>query len=98
MSDIFKPPYLIEGENQNSIQAALENQIGKTVCVSYVVDREALRNNFETQISVQSILEGCVGSTRFRVLVDDNTYSYFYTENVWLMGHDVNTRPVIFIA
>ena len=97
MSDIFNSSYIIEGENQNAIQAALENQIGKTVCVSYVVDREALRNNFETQISVQSILEGCVGSTRFRVLVDDNTFSYFYTENVWLMGHDVNTRPVIFI-
>ena len=98
MSDKFKPPYCFKGEDQNSIQTALENQIGKTVCVSYVADREALRNNFETQISVQSILEGCVGSTRFRVLVDDNTFSYFYTENVWLMGHDVNTRPVIFIA
>ena len=75
----------------------LKNLIGETVCVSWVTDRTQLRNNFEPQISVQAKLEGSAETGRFRVMVDDNTYSYFYDDSVWSVGQDVGKRAIIFI-
>lgn len=81
----------------------LSNFIGKTVCVSWVKNQEDLRHNFEPQISVQGKLEGSAKTGRFRVLLNDDTYSYFYDDNVWLIGYDGaqnvtdKKRPVIFI-
>mgnify|MGYP003147702802 CR=1 FL=1 len=76
--------------------------IGRDVCVSWVKDRDQLRN-FETQISVQGKLEGSGETGRFRVLLNDNTYSYFYDDCVWALVYDGEKqvtgkqRPVIFI-
>jgi len=93
-------PYAIclEDDGQEEITAKLIDQIGQTVCVAWVLDRQSLRNNFEPQISVQGKLEGSVKSGRYRVLVDDNNYSYFYKDNVWSVGQDVGKRAVIFIG
>jgi hypothetical protein len=78
--------------------------IGKTVCVAWVSNQEQLRNNFEPQISVQGKLEGCADTGKFRVLLNDDTYSYFYSDNVWMIGYDGEKkvtdkqRPTIFIT
>ena len=92
-------------QNKPDIQAALSNLIGKTVCVSWVCEQSkmsnggTLRKNFEPQISVQDKLEGSIETGKFRVLVYDNTYTYFYDDSVGCVVHDVDEgkRPVIFI-
>ena len=77
--------------------------IGRDVCVSWVKDKDQLRKNFEPQISVQGKLEGSGETGRFRVLLNDATYSYFYDDCVWMLGYDGEKqvtdkqRPVIFI-
>jgi hypothetical protein len=78
--------------------------IGRAVCVSWVKDQDQLRNNFEPQISVQGKLEGSADTGKFRVLLNDDTYSYFYDDSVWMIGYDGDKkvtdkqRPVIFIS
>ena len=92
--------YVAGGENAAGM---ISDFIGKTVCVAWVKDQDALRNNFEPQISVQGQLEGSSETGKFRVLLDDNTYSYFYDNCVWMIGYDGQKlvtdkqRPVIFI-
>jgi hypothetical protein len=101
-------------ESEEGIRTALSNLIGKTVCVSWVCEQSrrevrdsywgegggTLRSNFEPQISVQDKLEGSSKTGKFRVLINDNTYSYFYDDTVWAIAHNVeeNKRPVIFIS
>ena len=81
----------------------LSEFIGKTVCVSWIKDQEHGRNSFEPQISVQSTLEGSQETGKFRVLLDEDTYSYFYADSVWMIAYDGEKtvtdkqRPVIFI-
>ena len=96
-------------ESEEGIRTALFNLIGKTDCVSWVCEQSrrkvgegggTLRNNFEPQISVQDKLEGSSKTGKYRVLINDNTYSYFYDDTVWSIVHNVeeNKRPVIFIS
>ena len=96
-------PYVLNKshDGQAVIDKALGKLIGKTVCVSYTTTRnEKLgeRKNFEPQISVQAILEGSEETGRYRVLIDDNTYSYFYNDSVWSMGQDVGKRAIVYIS
>ena len=91
----METPYV--AKDRESITTALENLIGETVCASWVSDRTQLRKCFEPQISVQAKLEGSAKTGRFRVLVNDNTYSYFYDDSVWSVGQDVGKRAIIFI-
>lgn len=90
-----KPPY-VEKEFK-AIKSILADLIGEIVCVSWVSDRKALRNNYEPQISVQGKLEGSAKTGKFRVLVDDNTYSYFYDDTIWCALQDEGKRAIIFI-
>tara|TARA_R100001198_G_C5134711_1_gene151297 strand:+ start:131 stop:409 length:279 start_codon:yes stop_codon:yes gene_type:complete len=90
----METPYV--AKDRESITTALENLIGKTVCVSWVSDRTQLRNCFEPQISVQAKLEGSFDGG-FRVLVNNDTYSYFYYDSVWSVGQDEGKRAIIFI-
>jgi len=91
----------LDGENAAGM---LSDFIGKTVCVAWVKDQDAMRNNFEPQISVQGKLEGNSETGKFRVLLNDDTYSYFYDDSVWMIGYDGKKlvtdkqRPVIFIS
>lgn len=91
----METPYVVK--DQENIKSALKNLIGETVCVSWVTDRTQLRKNFEPQISVQAKLEGSFETGAFRVLVDDNIYSYFYEDNVWCLAQNTGKRAVIFI-
>jgi len=91
----METPYV--AKKPKSIRSALSFLIDETVCVSWVSDRNQLRKNFEPQISVQAKLEGSAETGRFRVMVDDNTYSYFYDDSVWSVGQDVGKRAIIFI-
>lgn len=85
---------------QEAIDELLSEFIGKRVCVSWVKDRDGLRKNFEPQISVEAELEGTPETGRYRVLVSDSTYSYFYNDTVWMFIENriAGTRPVIFIG
>ena len=81
------------------IEERLTDLVGKTVCVSWVKDKKGFRKNFEPQISVQGTLEGSPETGKFRVLLTDNTFSYFYNDTVWWVTHDIekDKRAVIFI-
>ena len=81
------------------IEERLTDLVGKTVCVSWVKDKKGFRKNFEPQISVQGTLEGSPKTGKFRVLLTDNTFSYFYNDTVWWVTHDIekDKRAVIFI-
>ena len=91
------------------ISEAIGKLIGQTVCVSYTttvkegVDQSGRtvevgeRKNFEPQISVQGVLEGSSKTGNYRVLVDENTYTYFYDKSVWSIGQDVDKRAIVFI-
>ena len=91
----MEAPYVTK--DRESITAALTNLIGETVCVSWVSDQIQLRKCFEPQISVQAELEGSAKTEKFRVLVNDDSYTYFYGYNVWSVGQNVGKRAVIFI-
>jgi len=106
MVNIQEAPYSLDAhkDNQEVIDKQLGSLIGKTVCVAWtkVVNANedialGSRDHFEPQISVQGTLEGNEETGRYRVLVDDNNYSYFYNDSVWSMGQDVGKRAVIFI-
>lgn len=96
-------PYVLnkDHDGQAAINEALENLIGATICVSYTTvrnDKLGERKNFEPQISVQAVLEGNAETGRFRVLINDDTYSYFYDDSVWSMCQDVGKRAIVYIA
>tara|TARA_R110000751_G_scaffold104241_1_gene199691 strand:+ start:318 stop:629 length:312 start_codon:yes stop_codon:yes gene_type:complete len=96
-------PYVLNktDDGQAVIDKALGKLIGQTVCVSYTTTRNEKmgdRKNFEPQISVQALLEGSEETGKYRVLIDDNTYSYFYNDSVWSMCQDVGKRAIVFIS
>ena len=88
-------------DGQVVIDEAIGNLIGETVCVSYTTTRNEVlgeRENFDPQISVQGELEGSKETGRYRIVIDDDNYTYFYNDSIWSMGQDVGKRAVIFIA
>ena len=96
-------PYILNRENdgQAAINEALEKLIDQTVCVAYTTVQNVKlgeRKNFEPQISVQAVLEGNAETGRFRVLIDDDTFSYFYNDSVWSMCQDVGKRAIVYIS
>ena len=95
-------PYALNGEliGQEAIDDKLEKLIGETVLVSYttVGDLMGKRRHFEPQISVQAELEGCKETGKYRVLVNDDIFAYFYNTSVWSMGQAKGKRAIIFIA
>ncbi|MAE54594.1 MAG: hypothetical protein CMK23_01225 [Porticoccaceae bacterium] len=106
MVNIQEAPYSLDinKDTQEAIDKQLGSLIGETVCVSWTKIINAnedimlgSRKHFEPQISVQGTLEGNEETGRYRVLVDDNNYSYFYNDSVWSMGQDVGKRAIIFI-
>lgn len=101
----FTAPFLLntERDGQESVTSALGQLIGQTVCVSYTTVKSdngtfGVREHFEPQISVEAELEGSTETGRFRVLINDSTYSYFYDNSVWSMGQDVGKTAKIFIS
>jgi len=102
MSSKVMTPYVLNKakDGQAAIDTALGKLIGKTVCVSYTTVRNEMlgeRRHCEPQISVQAVLEGSEKTGRYRVLVDDHTYSYFYNDSVWSMGQDIGKRAIVYI-
>ena len=95
-----KAPYVLKKSEVGSAQIdkALGHLIGKTVCVAWVSDREKLRADFEPQISVQAVLEGNEDTGRYRVFLNDDTYSYFFNDNVWSVARNKPERAFIFIG
>lgn len=101
----FTAPFLLNTarDSQESITTALGQLIGQTVCVSYTTVKSddggfGARDHFEPQISVEAELEGSAEAGRFRVLLNDSTYSYFYDDSVWSMGQDRGKTAKIFIS
>tara|TARA_R100001510_G_scaffold46446_1_gene43397 strand:+ start:229 stop:543 length:315 start_codon:yes stop_codon:yes gene_type:complete len=101
----FTAPFLLntERDGQKPVTSALGQLIGQTVCVSYTTvksddGRFGVREHFEPQISVEAELEGSAETGRFRVLINDSTYSYFYDDSVWSMGQDIGKTAKIFIS
>ena len=103
----MKKSFLVNTEHhgQEVVDELLKNLIGKTVCVCYTntvlqhPDFEVgARKNYDPQISVQAELEGFLDKGIFRVLINDNSYSYFNNTSVWSMAKDVDKRAVLYIS
>jgi len=101
----LKTPYILslDKHGQDAIDEQLGCLIGETVCISYTTTvtgddniEIGARDNFDPQISVQAKLEGSEETGKYRVLIDDNTYSYFYNDSVWSMGQAEGKRAVIY--
>jgi|TARA_R100001440_G_scaffold17829_1_gene29880 hypothetical protein len=101
----LKTPYILslDKHGQDAIDEQLGHLIDQTVCICYTTTNEEIngikagsRNNYDPQISVQANLEGNVKTGRYRVLIDDNTYSYFYNDSVWFLCQDEGKRAVIY--
>ena len=91
------PPLECRVQQDNFTNTLLE-MIGKTVCVCWATDREELRHSFEAKISVRGKLEGDKECSSFRVFINNDTYSYFYSYSVWCIGYAGALKlPVIFI-
>tara|TARA_B100001123_G_scaffold431189_1_gene552308 strand:+ start:419 stop:733 length:315 start_codon:yes stop_codon:yes gene_type:complete len=103
MSTKSEKTYVAFSSDSEITAAMIAEFVGKAVCVSWVKNRKQLRRCFEPQISVQGTLEGSGETGKFRVLLNDDTYSYFYDDSVWMIGYDGEKqvtdkqRPVIFI-
>jgi len=91
----METPYVVK--TRSAIKAALSDLIDQEVCASWVIVHEDGRKNFEPQISVQEKLEGSPETGKFRVLVNDNTFSYFFDDTVWAIVQDNGKRAVIYI-
>lgn len=50
--------------------------------VSVYCGKNIARNTFDTALCVAGKLEGAAGTGKWRVLVNDGTYSYFTTEDI----------------
>jgi len=105
MSDTLElvEPFVLNAaqDGQAVIDEVIGNLIGETICVSYTTTRNEKigeRRNFEPQISVQAELEGSKKTGKYRVLIDDSTYSYFYADSIWSMIKDVDKRAIVFIS
>lgn len=61
---------------------ALTELVGRNVHVTWTEDPDAGSNGFHTQISLRGVLEQHPENKRFRVLVDDATYTYFSAAEV----------------
>ena len=102
MSTKSETSYVALSSNGEITAAMIAEFIGRDVCVSWVQHKNQLRKNFEPQISVQGKLEGSGETGRFRVLLNDETFSYFNDDCVWMIAYDgekqaTDKRPVIFI-
>jgi len=91
---------LVMTEDPTFIKLKMDTFVGNLVCVAFVQGDEPVRNNFETQISVEAILEEHPDNEGlYRVLVSDSTYSYFKFNDIWNIAHNTieGKRPIIFI-
>ena len=98
----LKAPYVLRTDgNKELIQAQLLPRVGQEVNVSWLANHETGRNCHQTQLSIQGELEGLVnneGEGTYRVLINDQTYTYFFDSNIWQISQkDKDARLIILI-
>tara|TARA_B100000424_G_C22634694_1_gene351444 strand:- start:56 stop:499 length:444 start_codon:yes stop_codon:yes gene_type:complete len=98
----LKAPYVLRTDgNKKLIQAQLLPRVGQEVNVSWLADHSTGRNCHQTQLSIQGKLEGLVnveGEGTYRVLINDQTYTYFFDSNIWQISQkDKDARLIILI-
>ena len=98
---IQSPLRFKDGGNKELIQAQLLPRVGQEVNVSWLANHETGRNCHQTQLSIQGKLEGLVnveGEGTYRVLINDQTYTYFFDSNIWQISQkDKDARLIILI-
>ena len=100
----FNAPYVLRTDgNKELIQAQLLPRVGQEVCISWLANHNTGRNSNppQTQMSIQGELEGLVnvqGEGTYRVLINNQTYTYFFDTNVWQISQkDKDARLIILI-
>ena len=92
-----------EGLNKKLIQAQLMPRVDQEVNVSWLANHNTGRNSNppQTQISIQGKLEGLInneGEGTYRVLINNQTYTYFFDSNIWQISQkDKDARLIILI-
>ena len=101
MTDLTKEvPWLAHREHgslTSDFNQLLTELMGSRVCVAWVRDPEQGRMNFDTQISVEAELEGNPDNEHYRVLINDQSYSYFFAKDILFMCQDTDKTPKILI-
>ena len=100
----FTAPYLLRADgNRELIQAQLLPRVNQEVNVSWLANHNTGRNCNppQTQMSIQGKLEGMKneeGEGIYRVLINDQTYTYFFDDNIWQISQkDKDARLIILI-
>jgi len=86
-----------KGTLTSDFNRLLKELRGSTVCVAWVRDPEQGRKNYNTQISVEAELEGNTDTEHYRVLINDQSYSYFFAKDILYMCQDTDKTPKILI-
>ena len=101
MTDLTKEvPWIAhrnEGLLTKDFNRLLKELRGSKVCVAWVRDPSEGRKNFDTQISVEAELEGHPENEHYRVLINDQSYSYFFAKDIVYMCQDIDKTPKILI-
>jgi len=87
-----------DGVSRDEFNSKLEELIGQVLTIAWVKNPDIGRTNFETQISVETELEGYPDRGHYRVLLSDATYSYFYADDVFWIGQNVGKTPKVYIS
>ena len=75
----------------------LNKYIGKTACV-FVSEKGNERNVFCTQVCVQGVLEKHPEKDQYKIVIDDDTYTYFNSKDVIMSIYNpTKERPNIAI-
>ena len=98
----FTGPFVLRTDGKKElIQAQLLPRVGQKVNVSWLANHNSGRNSHQTQLSIQGELEGLVnnqGEGTYRVLINNQTYTYFFDTNVWQISQkDKDARLIILI-
>ena len=100
----FTGPYVLRTDGKKElIQAQLLPRVGQEVNVSWLANHNTGRNSNppQTQMSIQGELEGMVnkeGEGIYRVLINDQTYTYFFDSNIWQISQkDKDARLIILV-
>ena len=101
MTDLTKGVPWIAHRDKGSLTKDFNNLLkelkGSTVCVAWVRDTNQGRKNFDTQISVEAELEGNPEVEHYRVLLNNQSYSYFFAKDIVYMCQDTDKTPKILI-
>ena len=88
-------------DNHKLVCTTLKPYIGKEIRVAWLADHNSGTNGFDTQVNVQGKLDAKFddGKGHFQVLLNNQSYAYFYCSNVWqITKKSADAIPTVMIG